>query len=114
MTIDQEKLGAAIRDVRKRRKMTQAELAAEAGLASNSVAILERGERGFSMKTLNALAKALRVPASCLTVLGTDAPTGDPALANLLRRTQDLIATLIAAEERTPRGRPRPKAIQAD
>lgn len=93
--------------------MTQAELAAEAGLAANSVAILERGERGFSMKALNALAKALRVPASCLTVLGTNAPPNDPAIATILRRTQELIASLIAAEETAPRGRSRSKALQA-
>ena len=66
--------------IRKLRGLTQAELAKAIGEASNTMAILERGERAFSLKLLNALGKALDVPAACLAIMGSPS-TGTKNLA---------------------------------
>ena len=92
MSIDNKLLGRAVRSVRLTRDMTQEQLARKAGMAPNSIAILERGERGFTAKNLNAIAKALHLPPACLTVLGSSSPgKNDPLGAELLQNVQDLI-----------------------
>ncbi|HVC99437.1 MAG TPA: helix-turn-helix transcriptional regulator [Pirellulales bacterium] len=109
MTINKKQLGDAVRSVRKLRNMTQADLAEKVGMATNSGAILERGERAFTMNTLNALARALDVPAACLAVLGTPSPgPKQAAAANLLAKLQTLIPTIVAAEQQE-RAKARPK-----
>lgn len=97
MAIDQKLLGQGIRKVRKLRGMTQAELARAAGLAEggNSVALIERGERGVSIESLNALARVLEVPAGCLTILGTRAPANDPALRPLVSSLHRLVTKVV-------------------
>jgi transcriptional regulator with XRE-family HTH domain len=56
-----------IRKLRERRKLTQAALAAAAGLTPNYVAMVERGERVPSLAALSAIATALGVsPAKLL------------------------------------------------
>lgn len=73
MGIDKKSLGAAVKSVRVDRGLTQLQLAQAAGLANNGnvVALIERGERGVSLETLNALADALQVPAACLVLWGS-------------------------------------------
>jgi transcriptional regulator with XRE-family HTH domain len=97
MAIDQKLLGQGIRKIRKLRGMTQSELAQAAGLAEsgNSLALIERGERGVSIDSLNALARALEVPAGCLTILGTRAPANDPALRPLISSLHRLVAKVV-------------------
>jgi transcriptional regulator with XRE-family HTH domain len=97
MAIDQKLLGQGIRKIRKLRGLTQAELARAAGLAEggNSVALIERGERGVSIESLNALARALEVPAGCLTILGTRAPANDPALRPLISSMHRLVEKVV-------------------
>ena len=56
MAIDKTTLGKAIRQVRNLRGMSQAALAEEAGIQGNSLALIERGQRGVSMDTLNSRA----------------------------------------------------------
>lgn len=109
MKIDQKQLGEAVRSVRKLRHLTQAELAKAVGLAPNTVAILERGERPCSLRTLNALAKALNVPAACLAVMGSPNPSSKSSVASqMLLKLQSLITTIIEVEQRTIQ-RPEPK-----
>jgi transcriptional regulator with XRE-family HTH domain len=100
MAIDQQLLGKAIRRVRQLRGMTQAELAEAAGLRGNSVALIERSQRGVSMETLNHLADALEIPAACLTMLGTAKLSGLRRSARLVSSMQKLILATITAEER--------------
>ena len=97
MAIDQKLLGQGIRKIRKLRGMTQAELAQASGLAEsgNSLALIERGERGVSIESLNALARALEVPAGCLTILGTRAPANDPALRPLISSMHRLVEKVV-------------------
>lgn len=100
MEIDRELLGKAIRQVRAVRGMSQADLAEQAGLKSNTVALIERGQRGVSMESLNALADVLRVPAACLTMLGTSGRNEDTGTQTLVQSMQNLIAATIDTQAR--------------
>lgn len=97
MAIDQKLLGRGIRKIRKLRGLTQAELARAAGLAEggNSVALIERGERGVSLDSLNAIAAGLEVPAGCLTILGTTAPAHDRDLKRMVKSAQNLVDKVV-------------------
>ena len=59
-------LGAAIRELRTERAMTQETLADGAGLTANYVGDTERGERNISVRALWQLADALGVPTADL------------------------------------------------
>ena len=100
MAIEKELLGKAIRQVRQLRGMSQAALATAAGLRGNSVALIERGQRGVSMETLNGLADALEVPAACLAMLGTSKIAGQSDSASLVKSLQKLIVATIVAQAR--------------
>lgn len=54
-------LAEAIRDYRKKAKMTQARLAEEANLSSKYIGEVERMEKGISVDTLVRIARALKV-----------------------------------------------------
>jgi DNA-binding XRE family transcriptional regulator len=56
--------GGAVRDIRKRFKLNQTELAEKAGLSRNTVSAVERDEIEPSMHTLRSLAGALELPLS--------------------------------------------------
>jgi transcriptional regulator with XRE-family HTH domain len=98
MAIDKELLGKAIRKVREMRGISQAALAEQAGLQGNSVALIERGQRGVSLGSLNALAEVLDVPAACLALLGTSKIAGDRTRASLVKSLQKLIIATVVAK----------------
>ncbi len=98
MAIDKELLGKAIRKVREMRGISQAALAEQAGLQGNSVALIERGQRGVSLDSLNALAEVLDVPAACLALLGTSKIAGDRTRASLVKSLQKLIVATVVAK----------------
>ena len=54
-------IGTRIREARKRRKLSQTELARRVGLHRVSLANIERGTRTPSLETLFKLARALKV-----------------------------------------------------
>ena len=56
-----KQLGRRVRDLRDKRQMTQAALAAKAGISREYLARLEIGRHEPTLSTLQALAKALRV-----------------------------------------------------
>ena len=56
------RLGQEIRQTRKKRRMSQSELAEKAGLALMTISRLERGEHDPHMKTLVRITRALDVP----------------------------------------------------
>jgi transcriptional regulator with XRE-family HTH domain len=58
------KLGSRLRAVRKERSLTQRELASRAGVSSNAISLIERGEISPSVSTLQSLATALQVKMS--------------------------------------------------
>lgn len=83
-------LGDRLGDVRRRRGLTQEQLAERAGVSVSVVRKLERGERdGGRMATLLALARSLDVSTSALFEPGAPAPiTDDPHQVDLLRFRQ--------------------------
>ena len=100
MSISKTQLGQAVRQIRELRGYSQAELGRKSGLQSNTIALIERGERGVSLDAVNKLASALAVPAGCLTMLGTSRIRGDSESAAMVKSMQELIlATLFAQSE---------------
>jgi len=67
VTIDRKRFGAELRRRRVRAKLTQAGLAEKVGVAPNSLARMERGERGASLSMAQALAAVLRCRIEDLT-----------------------------------------------
>jgi transcriptional regulator with XRE-family HTH domain len=100
MAIEKGLLGKAIRQVRELRGISQAALAKQAGLQGNSVALIERGQRGVSLDSLNAIAEALAVPAACLAMLGTSKVAGDASSASLVKTLQKLTLATVAAQSK--------------
>ena len=64
-------------------------------MRGNSVALVERGLRGVSMETLNAIADTLDVPAACLTILGTSKIAGNDDSKALVKSMQKLIVATV-------------------
>jgi transcriptional regulator with XRE-family HTH domain len=71
-----KELGAALRDTRRRRGMSQQALADRAGLSRNFVAQVERAESVPTVSTLSRLAAALAT--SVAELMGEDLPAGEP------------------------------------
>ena len=85
-----EELGAAVREARTRRGMSQQALAARAALSRNFVAQVERGESTPTVATLSRLAAALVTTVGEL--LGEDLPAGEPGDAVAVPLVADRIA----------------------
>jgi transcriptional regulator with XRE-family HTH domain len=63
--MDQEfSLGTRLRDLRKERKLTQRDLACNAGISVNAISLIERDEISPSVATLQSLAAALKIKMS--------------------------------------------------
>ena len=56
------RFGGRVRELRTRRKLSQENLALEAGLDRSYMGGVERGERNVSLINIGKIAKALRVP----------------------------------------------------
>lgn len=55
------RFGRRVRQLRKRRRLTQEQLALEAGLDRSYIGQVERGERNISLSNIEKIAKGLRV-----------------------------------------------------
>ena len=66
MEMNYEDLGRRIRECRKRKKMTQEELAEKTNISASFLGHIERGTRVASVETLVALCNALSVKADYL------------------------------------------------
>ena len=101
MTVDKKALGQAIHQIRKARGLTQVSLAHAAGLSGsgNTVAMIERGERGVSLETLNNLADALEIDTACLTVLGTKRNRKSSATTELVEGLRTHIIQTVLAQQ---------------
>ena len=58
----QKRLGQNVRKFRKERRMSQTELAEQAGVALMTISRLERGEHDPHVRTLSQIARGLGVP----------------------------------------------------
>lgn len=85
-------VATSVRERRKLRGWTLAQLAHEVGLSTTAVHNLESGKNGFTDKTLAALAKALQCrPADLLLpVEGDNNVAGEAAVKKLLRQIEGL------------------------
>lgn len=59
-----KKIGDKIKEIRKKKKLTQVEVAQKAGIHFNYFARLERGEVNPSIQTIESIANALKVKSS--------------------------------------------------
>lgn len=76
----EERIGDRLRSVRKRRGLTQKELARGAGVSLSLVSKLEQGElTDTRMETAHALARALRVPTTSLLAAHEEAEKAPPS-----------------------------------
>ena len=84
-------LGRRIHDLRRKRKMTQAQLAEKANLSTNFVGQIERGEAQATLESLFAIAKALGVnPSGLFTPF--DRPVNKQELIDQIRELLDKLS----------------------
>jgi len=57
-------LGKKIREIRKKKKFTQEELAWKTGVSPNFIGLIERGQKSPSLETLIKIGEVLEVPVS--------------------------------------------------
>jgi transcriptional regulator with XRE-family HTH domain len=102
MSIEKQALGAAIKQVRTIRGLTQVELARAVGLSKGgkSIALIEQGKRFVSVDTLNALAKALDIPPACLAILGSRSIGRNKVATQFMKELQRLISSVLLAQEK--------------
>ena len=77
-----KQLGARIRELRRRRGLTQAQLAKATGLAADSISRLEQGRFSPSFDTVTTIADGLGIPSAALFDDNYDQADD---LANLIR-----------------------------
>jgi transcriptional regulator with XRE-family HTH domain len=100
MPIEKETLGAAIKNVRLARGLTQQQLAERAGMSPSgkSIALIEQGRRSVSMEALNQIGTALEIPAACLAILGSSGIAGNKAATEFQQSLQKLISAVVVAQ----------------
>ena len=62
--MDNKEIGTRIKTIRKQRKLTQIEVANEAGISRSYYADVENGRYAASLETMSKIAKALKVSVS--------------------------------------------------
>ena len=99
MTIDAKELGLSLRMVRKKRGLTQHDLAHAVGVSVNYIWLIENGRRKPSIGVLNQIAGTLDVPAPCLTMLGfTPRNRQRTAYRDAVNATKTAILAAISAD----------------
>jgi len=107
-------VGARLREWRRRRGLTQEQLAERAGLSYKFIGEIERGTGNPTIDTLGHLADALGVEPAELLRAASPAPGASPTYAlsakeiQLVREALESADRLIGRLERSP-GYPRPK-----
>ncbi|MBP9759259.1 helix-turn-helix transcriptional regulator [Candidatus Dojkabacteria bacterium] len=66
MANNYEKLGSAIRKIRKQNDLSQEDLAEKVGVDARTIVAIETGKRNPTLKTMNKISKALKVSLSQL------------------------------------------------
>jgi transcriptional regulator with XRE-family HTH domain len=84
-----DKLGKKIREVRKQRGLTQAELAEKAGISVNFIGKVERGIHSPSVTTIERIAEALNVKVSALFDFPEEIPKKEYEIKELIRVLRD-------------------------
>lgn len=76
MTEAQKTIGACIKALREERKVSQENLAANAGISYQYLSGIETGKENFSIQVLEGLAKALELPVRTLVATAYDGAAG--------------------------------------
>jgi len=97
------RVGAAIRQLREDRKMTQVSLALEVEVDQSNLSRLEKGQQGFDASTLYRIAEKLAVTPSQLLALAEPTVNRDPyergrsiEIAQALQMVQEVIRPYVA------------------
>ena len=88
-TFDYAALGARLRVLRQTANMTQEELAEATNVSTSFIGHIERGEKKFSVATLNALVNALGTSADFLMQGTTPASAADGTLKEAVQAVLD-------------------------
>ncbi len=95
-------LGKRVRELRKDKKMSQAELAEATRLSDNYIALVEQGKRSPSLETIDKISKALKTSYEELFSFQSKDPreTAEKSLLSLLKgkSEQDILLVLKLAE----------------
>lgn len=103
-------VGGRVREVRKRRGLSQRKLATQSGVSLSLISKLEQGEREDTrLETLHKLAIALRVPTTALAT-GPDAPIASPQSA---QRWEPVRRAIDGAHEGRPDDEPTLQGLTA-
>lgn len=84
-----KQVGRKMRELRRERRLSQAQLAEQADLAPHTVSRIERGEQAPSLDGLARIAKALHVEVADLFLREPRTRGGETALASLLAAVPD-------------------------
>lgn len=94
-------LGFAIKEIRKRKGLSQVELAGKANLSQTALSQIEKGKRP-GIQTLKSISTALEVPESLIYVMGIekdDVPPGKQLLYEKLFPVIKELVIQIASDE---------------
>lgn len=89
-------LGAALREIREARGLTQKEAAESAGLTANFWSLVENGHRSLSEPALNEVAQHLRIPVPLILLLAVRMPDGH--VTSHLQAMQEAVRELLRPE----------------
>jgi transcriptional regulator with XRE-family HTH domain len=94
-------IGSRVRDIRLASRITQAAIAAEAGLSRQSVANIEKGRQRFMVHTLLDIARALSVdPVSLLPTDKTSAISDDVDQFGLSAKAKRFVLSVLESKGR--------------
>ena len=88
-------IGLIIREVRKRRKITQGDLCESSGLSQTYLSQIEGGTRSPAIKSLNLISGALHIPLPVLMFITLEEADIDPEKVKSYRELKPAIDALI-------------------
>jgi transcriptional regulator with XRE-family HTH domain len=96
---DSAAIGVRVRDVRKRRGLSQEELAGSSGVSVSLIRKMEQGEYGIRLATVRKLADALRVPTTTLMPGDRRSDDADPQMPGAWEPVQRALGGLMPQPE---------------
>jgi transcriptional regulator with XRE-family HTH domain len=95
------KLGRAIKLCRVQRQLSQADLAAQAGISVSYLSLLERDKRDPNISTIERISEALNIPLSILVFLAMDRSELSEISAELAEKLSYTALSLVQATNDT-------------
>jgi transcriptional regulator with XRE-family HTH domain len=98
MPLEKSELGKVIGQIRKQLRLSRNDVAKRSGLTLGFLSLMERGERGLTIDSLNKLAEALDVPVGIITFLATEGDYDAPHAKALASVVKEIIRGNLAAQ----------------